>query len=435
MSVRIKQITGTSGFFKEGDEIVAVDDAPVEDQLDLIFHMPDDGSAVFSVQRADGRRVRRRLTAATVDRAGLVLEEMKFQRCHSRCPFCFVDQMPRGLRPALYEKDDDYRLSFLYGNFITLNDMRDADIRRIMDMHLSPLYISIHALDVEVRARLFGRPMRSDILGVIERLAQHDIVMHMQVVLVPGVNDGEVLERTVDGLFGYYPSCRSLAVVPVGLTAHRDGLAELRGVSPEEASELVMWAKRKARRFRRDTGAVHFLHLSDEFYLLADEELPEEEEYDGFPQISNGVGMCRTFIADVKTHIDRIPHVTGTPLRMAVVTGTLGDRFLRRYVLPIIRRRTPWLHIELIIVENRLFGESVGVSGLIAGRDIIEATRHITDRTDCIVIPPNAVSHEGLFIDDLRPRDIEAAVGTKVFVPKETFLERRTVKACLRMRK
>jgi putative radical SAM enzyme (TIGR03279 family) len=431
MSVRIKHIAGETGFFREGDDIVAIDEMPVEDQLDLIFHLPDDGSALFTIRRKDGRLVSRSLTTATFDRAGLTFDEMRFEQCHSRCPFCFVDQMPPGLRPALYEKDDDYRLSFLFGNFITLNDVKDEEIERITDLHLSPLYISVHAVDAGTRSRLFGRPMRRNIIDVIATLAENDITMHMQIVLVPGINDGPVLDETVRELFRYYPACRSLAVVPVGLTAHRSGLSVLAGVSAGEAVELIRWAEKSRERIKRETGGEQFLHLADEFYLMADEELPAEEEYDGFPQISNGVGMCRMFISEVLKDIERLASASNETVTMAVVSGTLGARFLKRYVLSVVHERAPRIHIEPIVVENRLFGETVGVSGLIAGHDIIDAIGKSGTIADCIVIPPNAVNHDGLLIDDMRPKDIEEAIGVPVRVPETTFLESGIVRACM----
>jgi len=428
MPVRITHIGGSSGFFMEGDEIVGVDSHQIEDQLDLIFNLPEEGSALFTVRRIGGERVSRRLRVETYERAGLVLEEMRFERCRSRCTFCFVEQMPPGLRPALYDKDDDYRLSFLFGNFITLNDVTESDIRRIIDMHLSPLYISVHAIDADVRARLFGRPMKLDILELMAELASNGIMMHAQIVLVPGVNDGETLDETVKGLFRFYPSCRSLAVVPVGLTAHREGLAHLDSVTAGKAADLVSWAGRSRERFRKKTGGESFLHLSDEFYLMSAEELPATEEYDDFPQIANGIGMCRLFLDEIESEMEGMSGKPDGDISIALVTGRLGERFLGRYVLPAVERSLPWMRIELITVENRLFGDTVGVSGLIGGVDIIEAAGGT--RASCILLPPNALNHDGLLIDDMRPEELESALGLPVLVPKSTFLEKNVISAC-----
>jgi len=428
MPVRIAHIGGSSGFFREGDKIVGIDSNPIADQLDLHFNLPEEGSALFSVERPDGRRVSRRLRIETYERAGLVLERMRFTRCRSRCPFCFVEQMPPGLRCALYEKDDDYRLSFLFGNFITLNDVTDAEIRRIVDMRLSPLYVSVHALDPAVRERLFGRPMRRDIRAILSELASNGITMHSQIVLVPGLNDGNVLEETVRGLFDLYPACRSLAIVPVGLTSHREGLARLDGVTAAEAAALVSWTSRERGRFREKTDGESFLHLSDEFYLMSGEGLPAAGEYDGYPQIANGVGMCRLFLEELEEGIERLAKRGGRELSLGVVTGDLGEIFLRRYAIPAVERSLPWLRIEVIRVENRLFGATVGVSGLIAGADIIEAAAGIG--ASCVVLPPNALNHDGLLIDDMKPDELEAKIGLPVIVPESTFLERSVISAC-----
>lgn len=428
MSVRIKHIGGSSGFFMEGDEIVEIDSHQIEDQLDLLFNLPEEGSALFTVLRTGGKRVSRRLRIETYGRAGLVFEEMRFKRCRSRCTFCFVEQMPSGMRPALYDKDDDYRLSFLFGNFITLNDVTESNIRRIIDMHLSPLYISVHAIDTDVRARLFGRPMKHDILELMAELASNGITMHAQIVIVPGVNDGETLDETVKGLFRLYPSCRSVAVVPVGLTAHREGLAHLESVTEGEAADFVFWAGRSRERFRKKTGEESFLHLSDEFYLMSGEELPPAGEYDDFPQIANGVGMCRLFVDGIESEMEGMSGKPHGDVSIALVTGRLGALFLERYVLPTVERKLPWMRIELIAVENRLFGDTVGVSGLIGGTDILEAAGGT--RASCIILPPNALNHEGLLIDDLKPEDIESALGLPVLVPELTFLEKSVISAC-----
>jgi NifB/MoaA-like Fe-S oxidoreductase len=200
MTVRIARIDGRSGFFRAGDEILSLGSRPVEDQLDLLFRTAGEGSARFTIRRGT-KTYTRRLTFDQFARACLVFEPLRFIRCGSNCTFCFMDQMPPGMRPSLYEKDDDYRLSFLFGNFITLNDVRDRDIERIIELHLSPIYVSVHAASRQVRERLFGRPMRRDVMKDLSRLARAGITMHAQIVLVPGINDGSVLHETVRRLF------------------------------------------------------------------------------------------------------------------------------------------------------------------------------------------------------------------------------------------
>ncbi len=429
MPVRILRVEGTSGFFRAGDEIVAIDGRPVADQLDAIFFASGEGRASFAVKRA-GRTRSRTIALSAFARARLVFEEMRFIRCRSRCVFCFMDQMPPGMRPSLYEKDDDYRLSFLYGNFVTLNDVTDGDLRRIVSLGLSPLYVSVHAVDRRVRERLFGRPMKRDIAKDLRRLARAGVTIHAQIVLVPGVNDGRSLDRTVAVLGALHPRCRSVAVVPVGLTAHRAGLPRLRRPTAAESRALVRWAERLGDRYRRITGGESFVHLADEIYLAAGRALPPAERYDGYPQLSNGVGMGRLFLEELRFDASRITG-QGFPERApVVVTGDLGARFMRRYAAPLLARELPGFSPRILRVPNELFGRGVGVSGLLSGRDIIRAAKRARTGSRCLVVPPNALDHAGRFLDDLRPEDVARALGAPVIAARRTFLEPRVIRRC-----
>lgn len=430
MPVRIIDTSGPPGFFRPGDEIVSLDGRRIEDQLDLHYRLAAADSVVVVLRRPPGRTLRRRLRSGTIERAGLVLEHMRFKNCSCRCIFCFVDQMPPRLRGSLYCKDDDYRLSFLYGNYITLNDTGPREIARIIETGLSPLFVSVHATDRKTRERLFGRPMRADIIGTLSRLAAAGIVIHAQVVLVPGINDGAVLERTIDDLAGLAPGVRSLAIVPVGLTSHREGLEAIDPVTPGKAREILDLVEEKARAVRPLAGGEPFLHCSDEFYLRARRSFPTAAAYGGFEQLSNGVGMCRRFIDEVERRAAALGRRPGGPRgRMTLVTGRLGASFLRRDVLPLVAERLPRLRIDLLPVRNRLFGDSVGVAGLLAGEDIIAAAR-ARPATGCLVLPPDSVNHEGLLIDDLRPARIGRRLGRTVLVPERNFLELRVLRAC-----
>jgi putative radical SAM enzyme (TIGR03279 family) len=430
MSVSVSAVRGRSGVFSPGDELVSIGSKPVDDQLDVLFLTEGEGTASFVIRRRNGRTVRRRLRLSTFRRAGLVFEDLQFIPCRSNCVFCFVDQMPVGLRRSLYFKDDDYRLSFLFGNYITLADIGERELERISALRLSPLYISVHAIDRETREKLFGRPLRRDILDSIGTLARSGITMHTQVVLVPGINDGQTLERTVAGLFGYYPAVQTVAIVPVGLTAHRRGLPPLVAVQPADARSLIRWAELKRDRFREQTGGDSFLHLSDEFYLLAGRTFPQQESYDGYPQLANGVGMCRRFIERTKRDIGRLQQRGFDGARMTIATGVLGGRFLRRHILPLVERGLPRLAIHLVVVRNRLFGAGVGVSGLLSGRDIIRAVRSEGGVRGCLVIPPNVLNCDSLLLDDMKPRDLERELAVRVLVPRATFLEQRIIRAC-----
>jgi len=431
MTVRIARVDGRSSFFRPGDEIVAIGSRPAADQLDALFLTAGEGSARFTIRRGV-RSLSRVLTFDEFARSRLVFDEMRFIRCRSRCIFCFMDQMPGGMRPSLYEKDDDYRLSFLFGNFVTLNDVHEHDLDRIIELRLSPLFVSIHATDGDIRERIFGRPMRRDIMKDLSRLARAGIIVHAQIVLVPGVNDGTVLRDTVRSLFALYPACRSVAVVPVGLTRHRDGLPPLRSVRVAEAREIIQWAARERLRLSRMTGGGPLFHLADEFYLMTNRKLPPASEYGDFPQLANGVGMCRHFLRLLGADIERLSRRPQTDVEMTLVTGTLGARFMRRYVMPAVAEKLPFVSLRMLVVANRLFGPAVSVSGLLSAHDIIRAARQSRGRAGCLVIPANAVNHEGLFLDGLRPADIEREISVPVITARSTFLENRVLKRCRR---
>ena len=433
MSVKIVEICGSEGFFRRGDRIVAVDGRKVGDQLDLYYLLSGVDLPLFRVKRKNGRMIERRIRVETLERAAPVFEAMQFIRCASRCTFCFVDQMPAGMRETLYFKDDDYRLSFLFGNYITLNDISRSQMKRIIEYNLSPLYVSVHATDLKVRTKIFGRPMKNDIMNVLSELADNGISIHAQVVVIPGVNDGRVLARTMRELFRLYPACRTLAVVPVGLTGHRESLTRLRKVSAAEAREMIDLAVNMNGRFNKKTGGHDFVFMSDEFYLLADRIFPEAERYGGFEQVSNGVGMSRLFIDGIR---DRIKHLKKRKVppsgMMTLVTGRLGSRLMRRHVIPMVNRALPGLTVDIITVGNSTFGRSVSVSGLLSGADISAAVKRAGGPKGILVLPPNTVNHEGRMIDDIRPSALGKMLGKKVIVPEEDFLEERVLRACRR---
>jgi NifB/MoaA-like Fe-S oxidoreductase len=244
------------------------------------------------------------------------------------------------------------------------------------------------------------------------------------------MNDGAALDDSVRRLLGLYPSCRSLAIVPVGLTRHRRGLPSVRRVRVSEARALIAWAESMNLRFSGITGGAPFIQLADEFYLATRRALPPGEAYGDYPQLANGVGLCRSFISRFEHDIARLRRRRPTLATFTVVTGTSGAKFMRRYVMPLLERSAPFLSPRMLIVRNRLFGPSVSVSGLLTGRDILQAARRSGSLAGCLVIPPNAVNHAGIFLDDLRPIDLERELKVPVIVARSTFLERRVLRRC-----
>ncbi len=363
---------------------------------------------------ADGStRPRRVLVRKQVDEdLGLRFSEDVFDgviTCTNRCPFCFVSQLPPGLRPSLYLRDDDYRLSFLHGNFITLTNLTPADRSRIAELHLSPLYVSVHATEPDIREQIFGGPT-PDVVREMRRLGAAGIEFHCQVVVCPGINDGAHLERTVQDLGGLYPSVRSVGVVPVGLTKHRTGRPPIRQVTDRTARTTVEAVHRWQSDFRRELG-TRLVFAADEFYLQVGLPLPERSEYEGFSQLGNGIGNARLFAASSK----RIrPPKLPRRVSVALVTGEMAA--------PLVEALSAKLNAgdvvaELRVVKNGLFGRSVTTAGLLAGRDIARALRKV--RAELAIVPGSAVREGAGFIDNMTPSELSQVVGMPV-VPADS---------------
>ncbi len=300
--------------------------------------------------------------------------------CRNRCTFCFVGNLPRGLRQSLYIKDDDYRLSFLFGNFVTLSNLHDEDLDRIDVQHLSPLFVSVHATDRELRNRLLGI-QAPDILKQIDDLGKRRIQIHAQVVLCPGLNDGESLQRTIEDLSSRHQVVRSLAVVPVGLTRYAQN-PELRPFLPEEAARVVQQVTPFQKQFRKQLGRS-FVHLSDEFYVMSGGSFPPATWYDGYPQIENGVGMVRRLLSDWAGRKRRLPVAVPGPRLVGWICGTSAYPTLR--LLAAEMNRVGGLTVEVCPVANQFFGTTVTVSGLLTGADVLP--KLMEKRLDQWVLP------------------------------------------------
>lgn len=400
---------------RPGDALIAVNDKPVNDIIDLSFALADEYVELL-VARQDGEQELFAIEKDYDEDLGLEFESAVFDRvrpCANKCLFCFVDQMPAGLRESLYVKDDDYRLSFLYGNFITLTNLTKADLGRIRRLHLSPLYVSVHATDGEVRTRLLGSKRAAAIMDQLKELAAMETELHTQVVLCPGFNDGEVLRRTISDLYALRPQVRSLAIVPVGLTRHRPAAGEpLRTFTITEARAIIAQVSEWQRRSRRETGES-FVYLADEFYLGAGEAIPPYEEYDGFPQLENGVGLVRSFLADWQ---EAKPAAAGysAPFHLDVICGRSAATVLE----PLLAGLTvPNLKPRLVPVTNEFFGSSVTVTGLLTGGDISAALAALPGPRDGIILPGVALRKgENIFLDGLTPEIIADRLATPVRV-------------------
>ncbi|MEP0545296.1 MAG: DUF512 domain-containing protein [Rhodothermales bacterium] len=405
-----------------GDQILAINGESVQDELDLRFKAAEE-RFVVKVRMAGG--LREQSVSRDLDEPlGAAFEEFRIKTCGDDCVFCFVDQNPVGLRDTLYFRDGDFRMSFLYGNYITMTNLRDRDMQRIVEQRLSPLYISVHCTTDEIRRRMMGHRTQQDrLMEKMDFLRRRGIDMHAQVVLVPGFNDGDALVKTVEDLYAMNDRMLSLSIVPVGLTRHRRELTDLRTLTQDEALALVGRVEAWQARFRDEIGRG-FVYLSDEMYLLAGLDFPDEDDYDGYPLMENGVGMSRDFLNELDYQREFFPASLPEPRRLTLVSGTLTAPLLEERIAPVLRE-VENLDVDVVTAENTLFGDSVTVSGLLNFKSFLAALRPLADAGrlgDLVVLPPDCVNFEGLFLDNRdgqnTPDDLSAALGG---VPVEVF--------------
>jgi putative radical SAM enzyme (TIGR03279 family) len=400
-----------------GDRIVAVNGHRLRDVIDFHFHAGD-ARIELAVERdgvVTGRRLERRGADLGLELAAPGAGDIA--TCANKCVFCFIHQLPKGMRKSLYVKDDDFRLSFLHGNYITLSDLDEPSFERIIAQRLTPLYISVHATDAELRHVLLGRPRHSaEILPRLERLAKAGIRMHAQIVLCPGLNDGAHLERTVRELAPLHPQVATTAIVPVGLTRHRERLPALRSLTPAEARALVATTDAWQARWRAELGS-RFVFLADEIYLLAGRALPPATAYEGFPIAEDGIGLVRRFEDGFARSLARGRRPIPSK-RLTVVTGTL---FAPRLVSLLAGAGVDTAAVRVAAVPNEFFGPAIGVAGLLTGRDI---QRHLAVRPDlgrAVLVPAVALRDgAGVFLDDLTPADLARDLGAPVRVVAPT---------------
>jgi putative radical SAM enzyme (TIGR03279 family) len=391
---------------RAGDRITHIDSQPVSDFLDFYIASFSPGYSLRVLRAREELTVH--LKRKRLEETGIEIETGAPRRCNNRCVFCFIDQLPPGLRDALYVKDEDFRLSFLHGNYITLTNLTPHDEDRIARMHLSPLYASVHTTDEAVRARLLGTEPKESILTVLDRLGARGIRFHTQVVVVPGFNGGGILRKTLEDLCDRHETILSVSVVPVGLTSYRQGLEPLESLRPARAAELARYVKVLNARMRDATGRG-LVYASDELLLLAGSTIPESSYYDDYPQIENGVGLLRMFMESTKRLA--VPQ-SARGKRLVFVTGRLAEPYVKE-VASVLAAKA--VEVEVVGVPNSLFGPVVTVSGLLSGKDILEAVLRVPD-SDAVVLPPNVVSTDGLTLDDITVSRVSDALGVPVVV-------------------
>ena len=401
-----------------GDILVSINGQPVEDVFDYRYLMNDELVELL-IRKKNGEEWELEVEKDYEEDLGVEFENSlmdDYRSCSNHCIFCFIDQMPPGMRETLYFKDDDSRLSFLQGNYVTLTNMSDYDLERIIKFHLSPINVSFQAMNPELRCKMLHNRFAGDALKKVDRLYEGGVTMNGQIVLCKGVNDREELEYSLEKLSAYAPVLQSVSIVPVGLSKFRDGLYPLESFTKEDAKHLIEQVERWQKIMMEKHG-IHFVHASDEWYILAGRNMPEEGRYDGYLQLENGVGMMRLLETEVK---ERLSQLEGDDrkIQASVATGKLAAPFIKK-MTELVQKKFPNISVSVYTIKNEFFGEKITVSGLITGQDL---KTQLKDRQlgEKVLIPCNMLrSGEDVFLDDLTVEMISEALGTEIVVVDE----------------
>lgn len=397
-----------------GDLLLTINGKEVIDIIDYLFLVVDDFLEV-EIQKSDGEVWALEIEKEFDEQLGIEFSNPILdcaQSCTNKCIFCFVDQMPNGMRESLYFKDDDSRLSFLQGNFVTLTNLKDEDIDRMIAYNISPINVSVHTTNPELRKKMLNNRFAGKVLERLKKLVDNRIVVNGQVVMCPGYNDGDELIRTVKTLYDLGDNFNTLAIVPVGMTKYREGLAKIDPVTKEVALKTIRDIEALQTRFLEDSGR-RFAYLSDEFYIRAELDMPSVENYDGFIQLENGVGLIRKLDAEIQMVLNDIDPKTVAPKEITIATGKLAEPFIKRMASRIMQA-VKGVEIEVIGVENNFFGPLITVAGLVTGQDLMAQLKGKI-KGDTLLIPKVMLkSDEPIFLDDYTVEEIEEALSVKV---------------------
>ncbi len=401
-----------------GDEVLSIDGHELEDIFDYEYYVNSE-SILMTVRKKNGEEWELEIENQYED-LGLTFENglmSEYRTCRNNCIFCFIDQMPPGMRDTLYFKDDDSRLSFLQGNYVTLTNMSEHDIERIIEFKLAPINISVHTTNPELRCRMLHNRFAGEALGKIDRLYEAGISMNGQIVLCKGVNDKEELERTIRDLSKYLPYMESVSVVPVGVSKFRDGLFPLSPVAKEDAISVLEIVERWQKTLYKERGC-HFIHASDEFYILAERTMPEENRYDGYIQLENGVGMLRLLETEVKETLKEEGGDDAAE-EISIATGTLAAPFIENHA-GLVCERFPGRTVHVYPIVNHFFGEQITVAGLITGQDLIAQLKGKPLGKRLLLPECMFRSGEEVFLDDLTRQDVQNALQVQVDIVKSS---------------
>ncbi len=402
-----------------GDKLLAINGNEIQDVFDYYYYEESE-QLLLLIEKPDGEEWELEIEKDEDESLGIEFDQSlmdEYRSCRNKCMFCFIDQMPKGMRETLYFKDDDSRLSFLQGNYITLTNMSDHDVERIVKYRLEPINISFQTTNPELRCKMLHNRFAGEALKKVDILYRGQIEMNGQIVLCKGVNDGEELERTIRDLTGYLPYLKSVSIVPVGLTKYRDGLYPLEPFTKEDAREVLSVIHRWQEKIYQEHG-IHMIHAGDEWYVLAEEEVPEEERYDGYLQLENGVGMMRLLFNEVQ---EALSAVTGDERQreISLATGRLMYPYIGK-ILEEIRKKFPNITTHLYAIRNDLFGERITVSGLITGQDLTGQLKG-QPLGERLLLPCNMLKiGEPVFLDDFTLEEVENSLQVKTDIVKSS---------------
>ncbi|MEI3182445.1 MAG: DUF512 domain-containing protein [Lachnospiraceae bacterium] len=401
-----------------GDRLLSIDGHELEDIFDYEYYIENE-SIMVVIAKKNGEEWELDIENDYQD-LGLTFENglmSDYKSCHNKCVFCFIDQMPKGMRETLYFKDDDSRLSFLQGNYVTLTNMKDKDIERIIKFKLAPINISVQTTNPELRCKMLHNRFAGEALKKIDRLYEAGTPMNGQVVMCKNLNDGDELDRTIRDLTKYIPCMESVSVVPVGLSKYRDGLYPLEPITAEDAAKTIDIIEKWQKKVYAEHG-IHFIHASDEFYILAGRELPEEERYDGYIQLENGVGMIRLLTTEVHEALDELEGDEEKE-ELSIATGKLAAVYLAGF-LEEIKKKFPNRKVHLYPIRNDFFGEMITVAGLITGQDLIAQLKDKPLGSRLLLPECMFRSGEEVFLDDITRQEVENALQVPVNIVKSS---------------
>lgn len=402
-----------------GDKLLAINGNEIQDVFDYYYYEESE-QLLLLIEKPDGEEWELEIEKDEDESLGIEFDQSlmdEYRSCRNKCMFCFIDQMPKGMRETLYFKDDDSRLSFLQGNYITLTNMSDHDVERIVKYRLEPINISFQTTNPELRCKMLHNRFAGEALKKVDILYRGQIEMNGQIVLCKGVNDGEELERTIRDLTGYLPYLKSVSIVPVGLTKYRDGLYPLEPFTKEDATEVLSVIHHWQEKIYQEHG-IHMIHAGDEWYVLAEEEVPEEERYDGYLQLENGVGMMRLLFNEVQEALSAVTG-DGRQREISLATGRLMYPYIGK-ILEEIRKKFPNITTHLYAIRNDFFGERITVSGLITGQDLTGQLKG-QPLGERLLLPCNMLKiGEPVFLDDFTLEEVENSLQVKTDIVKSS---------------